>query len=180
MERDSQTPEDIANHATSPDIFHAVAEGNQLLFQSPQAAYDMLLDLYLQANNDPSIPRPVAETIHTVSLAFGFLAYDHLRPSKQAIFLSRLQHERENLHIEKTALTMDEALVLQRIAQSVNLDYDPGSDDTPDQRIFPFSSVEARPPEDLSWYTTMTGRATPPEHDPIIVESTPPTTSTES
>lgn len=134
----------------------------------------MLFDLYVLANNDPQIPKPVAKTMHTVSLAFGFLAYDHLRPSKQAIFLSRLEHERENLHSERTALTMDEAEVLQRIAQSVNIDYDPGSDDTPEQRIFPFSSVEVRSPEDLSWYTMSTGRAKPQEDDQIIVDSEPP------
>jgi len=183
MERGPQPPHDAPPNTPPLDGVHALIEEKHLTFKSPQAAYDMLSDLFFEANNDPALPNYIPQTIHTVMLATGFLAYDHLRGSKQGIFLARLDAEREHLQTDRLELSQDEADVLHHIAQSVGLDYDPGTEETPEQRVFLFSSVENRPPQgphDLDMYRLMTGRKTLPESTPIIVDSDPTPTPTES
>lgn len=162
------------------DTAKALMAEKTLKFSSPQKAYDMLLDLSAEAGMDDAMPEDVVMVLHNVALAYGFLVYDQLRDSKQGIFLARVHSHREYFQTDQLELTQDEAAMLQQVAHAVALDYDPGTEMTPEQRIFRFSSVESRPPKDLSFYAMMSGREKPPEHDPLIVDSEPPITSTET
>jgi len=160
--------------STFIDTTKALMEGKQLKFKTPIKAYDMLLDLTVEAGMYDDMPDSVVDSLHNVSIAYGILAYKQLPDTIKELFLMRLDRHRENYLTEQLELSQEEALMLQTVAQAVNIDYDPGTEQTPEKRIFPFSQAEQHPPEYVSSYftTLTTDRSMSPE-SPTIVDSNP-------
>jgi hypothetical protein len=130
----------------------------------------MLLDLWDAAHTQ--VPEETKETLYKVSLGFGFLAYDKLPETKQMLFLSRLQTERKHDALDHLQLTQEQATILRDIASAVDISYDPGDETTPENRIFPYVTVESRPPQLPDMYWNVYDIEKPATTDATIIDST--------
>lgn len=113
--------------------------------------YNLLIDLR------SSSPELWHDTIANVFTAYGSLIYDKLPISKQALFLWDSRNEQEERGAD-LVLTQEEGGILQNIAQSVGVEYDPGTAENAEQKTFKLADIEKKkpdrakvPPEYLRW-----------------------------
>lgn len=105
--------------------------------------YTLLTDLRIEAHQE--IPEPLYETIRHVTWGFGFLVYDHLPEAKKAVFLWTLRGERNESGSDRLGLTLQEGQILQRLANTVGIEFDAGEQENPEQRTFTLAEVENKP-----------------------------------
>ncbi len=74
-------------------------------------------------------------------MGFGFLAFDQFADGQKGAFVCRLLRERKFLGIERLELTPEQAQVLNKVANAVNIPYDPK------ERVFDFATVENKLPD---------------------------------
>jgi hypothetical protein len=107
--------------------------------------YTMLVDLGSETAGD--IPPELHDTIRSVSLGFGFLAFDQLPDGRKAAFIQRLRRDSRLYNRDKLVLTPEQAAIVKRVASAVNIEYDPGQPEEETKRIFPYADFENRVPD---------------------------------
>lgn len=136
-------------------------------------AIDNLRQIYLEANPIQQTleeERGVNNTLFMVCLGLQAIAYDHLGPKGQVYFkdelfsLMKSQKDWEVQPISETMrfwknsfeLTLTQGKILQRIAEGLNLTYDPGGEHDVAKRSFNYDALLHRPiikhPNDPSEY----------------------------
>jgi hypothetical protein len=122
-----------------------VQQHKKLNLPEVSKVYDMLVDLGSETAGD--IPPELHDTIRSVSIGFGFLAFDQLPDGKKAAFIHRLRRDRTYYDRDWLMLIPEQAEIVKRMASAVNIAYDPGQPEDETKRIFQYADFENRVPD---------------------------------
>lgn len=122
-----------------------VQEHKRLTLPEISKVYDMLVNLGSETAID--FPPQLHDTIRSVSIGFGFLAFDQLPDGKKAAFIHRLRRDGKVYNRDHLTLTPEQAEILKRVASAVNIAYDPGQPDEEAKRVFPYVDFEKQVPD---------------------------------
>jgi hypothetical protein len=122
-----------------------IQEQKKLNLPEVSKVYDMLVNLGSETVG--LIPPELHDTIRSVSIGFGFLAFDKMPDRKKVAFIQRLRRDSRHYNRDKLALTQEQAAIVKRVASAVNIEYDPGQPEEETKRIFQYAEFVNRVPD---------------------------------